>query len=179
MTYLSQHVYWEFPPWEFPKHTIRKRNCRIQVSTRNTRRVDTKHDAQPPAPGDGLVVSVGSAAENDLCNDTIAEHEDHERSHELREWFPECPSDPWPAKSSIRSLHHISRWRTIDECAMFGIRRHSGIGRVVLQMVVGPRCGRRFHSLDLVLHGLLMQNFHSGPVVYFVRLQVVCYRMVP
>ena len=57
---LCQHVDRELPPWEFSEDAVGESDSGIQVSTGNTRCVDTQHDTKTPAPGSGKIVSMSS-----------------------------------------------------------------------------------------------------------------------
>lgn len=102
---LSQRVYRKLSPWKFSIYAIRKCHGGVDVSPRDARRVPTKrvstarklhrlqsetlvhahsqHDAETPAPADGLVIPLGAVAEHDLSDDAITKHDEDKGAQEL------------------------------------------------------------------------------------------------
>lgn len=58
----------------------------------------------PPAPTDGLVVSILASTQDNLSYDTITEHKDDECSNELGEGVLQAQSDSRPKELRIRFI---------------------------------------------------------------------------
>ena len=74
-------------------------STRVSTTTylEEERDLHAKHDTQSPAPTDGLVVSMRTVTEDDLGDDTIAEHDQDEGTQEFREWFSKHSTYPRPS----------------------------------------------------------------------------------
>ena len=105
---LGEDVGGELFPGEASEDGIGKGDGRVKMGSRDTTRsVDTKHDTDTPAPGDGLVSTIFVTGEDYLGDDTVTEQNDEHGTQELSERFADLMSDAWPErKASVAGRVH-------------------------------------------------------------------------
>lgn len=118
---LSQHVDGELLPWELSEDATGEGDRGVEMGSALAPSVDTQHytnamtlsakatikrfrEDLPPAPTDGLVVSILASTQDNLGYDTIAEHKDDECSNELGEGVLQAQSDSRPKELRIRFI---------------------------------------------------------------------------
>lgn len=79
----------------------------------------------PPAPRDGLIVTLGVVTEHHLSNDTISEHEKDESSKEFGQGFSQKVSDTTPHEVWLLLDGICLRDFVIDQRAVFSKSRHA------------------------------------------------------
>lgn len=102
---LGKSIDGELLPREATVNTVRKSDTRIKMATRDTTgNIDTKHDSNTPAPGDGLVGAVGTIGKNDLGYDTVTKHDHDKSSQEFGNGLTEHVPYSRPSRQSLLGL---------------------------------------------------------------------------
>lgn len=87
---LGKGVDGELLPGESAEDAVGQRDGGVEMAAGDaTRAVDTEHDTDTPAPGDGLVGTLLARGEDDLGDDTVTEEDDHHGANELGEGLAE------------------------------------------------------------------------------------------
>lgn len=76
-----------------------------------------------PSPGYRLIVTLLSSTQHNLSYASITEHEQDERSHELREGLSKVVAYSGPHQRSVHATPRLllSRITPIDQSAMLGV----------------------------------------------------------
>ena len=76
--------------------------------------VDSQHHAEAPAPRDGLVGAFSAVAQDDLCDNAVAEEDEDEDAEEFRKGLTQRAAGAAPQEVRFRLYGFFLRYLVVD-----------------------------------------------------------------